>query len=205
MIDQGSGSLGSYIVKQLLADGFHVTALTRGSSATKFPAGVSAKNVDYGSLESIKEALDGTDAVVSTIGTLGIGQQLNIVDAAYALGVKRYIPSEFGVNTRVLGEAMIAKILAGKIKIVNYLEGKAKENPEFTWTGVSNGLFFDIVSLPACGSALVCTWLTQVCRILSMVTTISTPSPRLPQSTIRGTNRFKPPMDLSSPGQFRPF
>ena len=132
-------------MKELLATGFNVTAFTRDDSKTSFPAGVTAKKVDYSSLESLKEALSGQDAVVSTIATPAIGQQLLLVDAAFAVGIKRFIPSEFGVNTRTLGDAKIAKILGGKIKVVNYLQEKAKENSSFTWTGLSNGLFFDIV------------------------------------------------------------
>ncbi|EOO02371.1 putative -like family protein [Phaeoacremonium minimum UCRPA7] len=140
----GSGTIGVYIVKELLATGFYVTVLTRDDSKSSFPAGVTVKKVDYSSLESLKEALAGHDAVVSAIATPAIGTQLTLVDAALASGVKRFIPSEFGINTRTLGDAKIAKILAGKIKTVDYLQEKAKENNSFTWTGLSNGLFFDI-------------------------------------------------------------
>jgi NmrA-like family len=67
------------------------------------------------------------------------------VDAAIAAGVKRFIPSEFGINTRKVRDLSIGKILAGKIGVVDYLQEKAKENEGFTWTGITTGLFFDWV------------------------------------------------------------
>lgn len=104
------------------------------------------KAVDYDSLESLKTALAGQDAVVSTIASPAVGsQQQNVADAAYASGVKRFIPSEFGINTRKLQGLKIAQILAGKTKLVDDLQKKAEENKTFTWTGISNGLFFHYV------------------------------------------------------------
>jgi hypothetical protein len=101
--------------------------------------------VDYTSFDSLKSAFDGQDAVVSVVATLAVPGQKTAVDAAVAAGVKRFIPSEFGINTRKLEGKTIGKILASKIGIVDYLDEKAKENPSFTWTGLSTGLFFDWV------------------------------------------------------------
>jgi hypothetical protein len=64
-----------------------------------------------------------------------------------AAGVKRFIPSEFGINTREVRGTPIGKILAGKIAVVDYLEETARKNPSFSWTGLSTGLFFDWVCL----------------------------------------------------------
>lgn len=104
------------------------------------------KTVDYSSLDALKEAFTGQDAVVSVVGAPGLGAQKLAVDAALAVGVRRFIPSEFGVNTRRVRDQPMGKILAGKIAIVDYLQEKAKENPGFTWTGLTTGLFFDGVS-----------------------------------------------------------
>lgn len=109
------------------------------------------KKVDYDSLESLKDALAGNDAVVSVIATAAIKAQQTIVDAAVAAGIKRFIPSEFGINTRIVGGTPIGKILSGKVATVDYLDSKAKENPGFSWTGVSTGLFFDWVGGFRCG------------------------------------------------------
>ncbi|KAK3940002.1 hypothetical protein QBC46DRAFT_386420 [Diplogelasinospora grovesii] len=141
----GTGNLGTHIVQELLSAGFAVTALTReGSSSTdKLPAGVEVKTVDYTSFDSLRAAFSGQDAVVSVVGTTAVGNQKIAVDAAIAAGVKRFIPSEFGINTREVRDRPIGKILAVKIGIVDYLQEKAKENPSFTWTGLTTGSFFD--------------------------------------------------------------
>ncbi|RYP66741.1 hypothetical protein DL771_007621 [Monosporascus sp. 5C6A] len=139
----GSGNLGKAIVKELLKAGYNVTVFTREDSTSTFPSEVSVRRVDYGSVESLKPALEGQDAVVSTLTTVAAGSQKPLVDAAVEAGVKRFIPSEFGINTRIVEGTAIGQLLQGKIKTVDYLEEKSKANSGFTWTGVSSGLFFD--------------------------------------------------------------
>lgn len=114
------------------------------------------KKVDYQSVESLTSALEGQDAVVSAIATVAVGSQKILVDAAVAAKVKRFISSEFGVNTRTVGDSAIGRILQGKVKVLDYIIEKSRENPWFTWNGVSSGLFFDWVgsldiSDAACG------------------------------------------------------
>jgi hypothetical protein len=111
---------------------------------------VAVKKVDYDSTDSLKEAFKGQDAVVSAIATPAVQGQKTIIDAAVAAGVKRFIPSEFGINTRITGGTAIGKILGGKVAVVDYLEEKAKANSHFSWTGISTGLFFDWVSDQPC-------------------------------------------------------
>ncbi|KAK1752979.1 hypothetical protein QBC47DRAFT_415712 [Echria macrotheca] len=141
----GSGNLGPAIVKELIAAGFTVTALTREGSTSTFPEidGLTVKKVDYTSFDSLRDAFTGQDAVVSVVATAAIGVQNVAIDAAVAAGVKRFIPSEFGVNTRKTQGLPIGKILAGKVSVVDYLDEKAKQNEGFSWTGLSTGLFFD--------------------------------------------------------------
>ncbi|KAI0128770.1 hypothetical protein BJ170DRAFT_580512 [Xylariales sp. AK1849] len=139
----GSGNIGKPIVEELQAAGFKVTALTRESSSSTFPPGVDVKKVDYESVDSLTTALQNQDAVVSAAATVAVGKQYPIIDAAIAAGVKRFIPSEFGINTRTVQHPGLKAILQGKVKALDYIIEKTKENPSFTWTGVSNGLFFD--------------------------------------------------------------
>ncbi|TGJ87539.1 hypothetical protein E0Z10_g1220 [Xylaria hypoxylon] len=139
----GSGNLGRAAVSELVDAGFTVTVLTREGSTATFPARVVSKAVDYTSVGSLTSALEGQDALVSTIATVAIAAQKPLVDAAVAAGVRRIIPSEFGINTRFLGKEPIGTILQGKIQTLNYIHEKSKQNPLFTWTGVSTGLFFD--------------------------------------------------------------
>ena len=134
------------MLQELLAAGFTVTALTREGSSSTFPDGVAVVRVPgYDASEAIQAALTGQDALVSVIGTMGVGAQKAVADAAVAAGIKRFIPSEFGLNTRKLKGETIGKILTGKTGFVDYLDEKAKSNPSFSWTGLSTGLFFDFV------------------------------------------------------------
>lgn len=138
--------MGKYIVQELADQGFTVTVFSRSATAADVPKGVAVKSVDYDDLESLKSALAGEDAVVSVLGAAALGaQQQNLADAALAAGVKRFIPSEFGINTRKLEGLSLAKILGFKIKLVDDLIAKAAQNSSFTWTGVSTGMFFDFL------------------------------------------------------------
>ncbi len=153
---QATGNLGPSILTALHTAGFRVTALARASSqhtnsTPQFPPHLephlAVRHVDYASFESIKEALQGQDAVVSVVGTGAIAVQRLFVDAAVAAGVRRFVPSEFGVNTRKVRGTPIGGVLKGKIAVVDYLEEVvAKGESELTWTGVATGLFFDWVS-----------------------------------------------------------
>jgi hypothetical protein len=113
------------------------------------------RRIDFDSPEILTKALSGQDAVVSLMAPGGIGEQKKAIDAAIEAGVKRFLPSEFGVNTRTATGA-ISKALAAKIGITEYLITKSKENPSFTWTGLSTGVFFDWVRSPQNNGSKFC-------------------------------------------------
>ena len=123
-----------------------MTVLTRASSTSTFPPAVRVHKTDYDSSESLAEGFKGQDAVVSVIASAATGQQQKIVDAAVKAGIKRFIPSEFGIDTQNL-EGGIGKILSGKTATLNLLRKYAAETPGFSWTGLSTSLFFDWVCL----------------------------------------------------------
>jgi hypothetical protein len=81
---------------------------------------------------------------VSTIATAALGEQQKIIDAAANAGVKRFIPSEYGINTQNLWGGP-AKILSVKTQTVEYLRKLAAEHKAFSWTGLSTSMFFDWV------------------------------------------------------------
>lgn len=76
----------------------------------------------------------------------GFSEQLKLVDAAIAAGVKRFIPSEYGCNTADERIRKLVPVFVGKRKVVDYLI--SKEN-EISWTAVITGLFADLVSSSA--------------------------------------------------------
>jgi len=138
------GNLGPAVLQALLDAKFNVTVLSRASSTATFPSSVHVQKVDYSSTDSLLAALKGQDAVVSTIASPGLAAQKTIVDAAVKAGVKRFIPSEFGVNTQSLEDSPGLKaILKAKIETAEYLKEVAASTPGFSWTGISTGLFFD--------------------------------------------------------------
>ncbi|KAI0134764.1 hypothetical protein BJ170DRAFT_216289 [Xylariales sp. AK1849] len=139
-----SGNLGVPLVKELIAAGFKVTALTRESSSSTFPSEVTVKKVDLDSVESLTSALRSQDAVVSTIASSSIGGQYSLIDGAVAARVKRFLPSEFGLHTpRTAGTPGIGQLLGAKAKVLDHLAVKSRENSWFSWTGIATGLFFD--------------------------------------------------------------
>jgi nucleoside-diphosphate-sugar epimerase len=137
------GNLGPTILDALLNAGkFNVTVLSRPDSKSEFPANVNVIKTDY-SESSLAEALQGQDAVVSTIAGAAIPQQTQLIDAAVKAGVKRFLPSEFGSNTTNENSLNICPLFRQKVQIIEYLESKAKRNPNFSWTSLMTGPFFD--------------------------------------------------------------
>ena len=116
----GAGVTGNFIVRQLLKDKAagtvnEVIILTRqvsfvilgqalpthllwqGSNIV-FDGDARVISVEYSNKQSIKDALDGVDVVVSTIASAALGVQAAIAEAAKEAGVKLFVPSEFGVS-----------------------------------------------------------------------------------------------------------
>ncbi|KAK8023720.1 hypothetical protein PG993_011786 [Apiospora rasikravindrae] len=115
------GRLGRLITTALLDAGFTVVALARAeSTTTALPDGVAAvRRVDFTSLEDLTGALEGQDAVVSVIGTMAVGQQRVLVEAAARAGVGRFVPSEYGLDTRAPGlrTTKLGRMLGPKIEL----------------------------------------------------------------------------------------
>lgn len=142
VITGASGSLGKVVLEKLVASGkFNVRVLRRQGSSAAFPAGTEVIDVDFDSVDSLKAALIGQDAVVSTVGSAALASQTTIVDAAIAAGVQRFLPSEFGSDladpaTRAL------PVYVPKVQAQDYLVEKSKTT-SLTYTFVHNGAFLD--------------------------------------------------------------
>ncbi|KAK3377139.1 isoflavone reductase [Lasiosphaeria ovina] len=89
------------------------------------------------SVESLTKAFAGQDAVVSTIGSYHLDDQRAMIDAVVAAGVSRFLPSEYGHDTRRL-DGVLGAMLAGKAAIADYAAEQAKTHPAFTWTTLGN-------------------------------------------------------------------
>ncbi|KAK7425153.1 hypothetical protein QQX98_000067 [Neonectria punicea] len=142
VIAGASGALGSVVFKKFVESGkFNIRVLKRAGSASSFPEGTDVVEVDYSSLESLKSAIKGQDAVISTLTTLAIDSQLAFIDAAVAAGVQRFIPSEFGSNLDVPSVRSLP-VFTQKVKIQDVLIEKSKSTP-LSYSFIYNSAFLD--------------------------------------------------------------
>ncbi|KZO98445.1 NAD-binding protein [Calocera viscosa TUFC12733] len=109
----GAGGLGSLIVDELLQEKAAgkvdmVIILTRKAAGNDDLAAKGAEVivVDYTSPSSLQSALQGIDVVISTLSHLGLTAQESLANASKAVGVKLFVPSEFGGDTTGHTEGM---------------------------------------------------------------------------------------------------
>ncbi|CAI7578236.1 unnamed protein product [Penicillium glandicola] len=150
-----SGSIGKIVLDGLVASSrFEITIISRKESEAIFPPGITVLQTDY-SDEGLEAAFEGKDVVISVVGATAFGEQRKFVDAAIRAGVRRFIPSEFSINSQNDAVLQLLPLFEQKKELVEYL--KSKETDGLTWTGIaSSGLFdwglangfleFDIVS-----------------------------------------------------------
>jgi len=107
----GAGTLGNFVIRQFLKEKAagavnEVIVLTRQASKTTVEGDAKVTRVDYSNPESIKSALSGVDVVISTISGEALDVQGKIAEAAKEVGVKLFIPSDFGNITEGETEGM---------------------------------------------------------------------------------------------------
>ena len=106
IIAGATGALGSKIAHYLLEKGVKVWALVRKGStntiiATLRKQGVEIVEVDFNNIDEIAQACMGEDCLVSAVSRLRkviVDVQTNLVKAAVAAKVPRFIPSDFGLD-----------------------------------------------------------------------------------------------------------
>ncbi|KFY35868.1 hypothetical protein V494_05520 [Pseudogymnoascus sp. VKM F-4513 (FW-928)] len=136
-----SGNIGGAIFKGIVASNkFTVTVLTRPESTATYPAGIKTIQSDY-SEQSLVDAFQGQDAVVSALGAAGLAEEIKIIDAAVKAGVKRFIPSEYGSNSKNEKATALIPFFGLKAQINAHL--KEQEAKGLTWTGIAAGPMFD--------------------------------------------------------------
>jgi nucleoside-diphosphate-sugar epimerase len=140
----GMVSLGHYIVEALKADGsFNISVVSRKSSTAEISSGVNVIKVDDSyPPDELEKAFAGQDAVIMATGFQIMGQEGKFADAAVKAGVKRFIPSEFGSNTRNPETVSVFPMAGAKAKIT--ADVRAKEGTGLTWTAICTGIFTDV-------------------------------------------------------------
>lgn len=103
----GTGNLGGRIAQALVARGAHVRALVRPGSASAVlrDTGIEVVPVDFSDAEAMRAACEGGDCVVSALNGLEdvtVTAQGQLLDAAVAAGVPRFIPSDFSIDYTLL-------------------------------------------------------------------------------------------------------
>ncbi|KAF2197759.1 NAD(P)-binding protein [Delitschia confertaspora ATCC 74209] len=135
------GNLGPSIINAFLKhSSFNLTILTRSESKSTFPPSVKTIRADYSSLDSLTSAFKGQDVALSLVSGTALVDQQKLIDAAIAGGVKRFLPSEYGSNTRDDRVRAVVPVFEAKKKTVEYLQSK---EGEIEWSSLITGPFFD--------------------------------------------------------------
>lgn len=130
-----------------------MTIITRLASRAEYSSNIILKRTDF-SPESLRSALAGQDAVVSCIARSESTTELKIIDAAIDVGIKRFIPSEFGADLGNDVPPEYKALMKGKNYVLTYLKKRAAADKNFTWTAIVPGPFFDYVSMLHVGSVV---------------------------------------------------
>ncbi|KAG5786880.1 hypothetical protein H9Q69_014047 [Fusarium xylarioides] len=137
-----SGALGSAVLDKLIATPhLNVQVLRNLGSKSVYPTVIEVTDVDYSSTEELTRALIGQHALVSTVGAPGISSQYQLIDACVAAGVKRFIPSDFGVDLDN-PNAQKLPLFVPKFKIHQYLVDKSNTT-SLSCTYIYTGSFID--------------------------------------------------------------
>lgn len=143
-----TGNLGPHLVSIFDTDPqFNVSILSRTSSdCSQFPPHIPVHRVeDYNTSESkLVEILTGQDVIISVIAAQALLHQKAIIDAALKAGVKHFVPSEYGHDTRNEQARRLLPpfFVAHKRQIVEYLQSKEAEG--LKWTAIVTGPFFEM-------------------------------------------------------------
>ena len=124
-----------------------MTVLKRESSKSKdsYPSGVQVTRVpDDFAVEKVAELLRGQDGVVVTIKGSQIDIQERIAQACVQAKVKRFIPADFGsCDSSSQRTKDLVPLYKRKTELRERLMKLAEQNPDFTWTSIVPGHFFD--------------------------------------------------------------
>ncbi|KAJ6024960.1 hypothetical protein N7540_005757 [Penicillium herquei] len=136
-----TGNLGPAVLAALINAGFEITVLTRSSNSS-FDSKVKVVEVDYQSVDSLEKALANQEALVITLGAVGLEPHTNLIKAAVAANVKRIIPSEFGSDTTNPNAAALP-VYGDKVAVQKQLNEIVASSSTTSYTSIVNGPFLD--------------------------------------------------------------
>ena len=112
LVAGGTGNLGGRIIRDLIKLGANVRAVVRRKTESETieglrKLGAEPVTVDMSNVDELKRACEDASCVVSALSGLHdviVDTQTNLLDAAVAAGVPRFIPSDFSVDFTQLAE-----------------------------------------------------------------------------------------------------
>ncbi|KAI6093008.1 NmrA-like family protein [Hypoxylon rubiginosum] len=137
-----SGSIGSVMLDAFQKEpSFTLTVLQRASSKFQPPKNIRAITIpDSYPTDELVAAFKGQDVVVNCMTTLSVADQFRMVDAAIAAGVRRYIPSEYGLDNMKPEAQALNAVFHDKGKVQEYLRAKAADGA-IEWMSISCGMW----------------------------------------------------------------
>ena len=144
-----TGDLGFRIAQQLLDRRATLRVLVRPGSATKSEIaqlrerGAEIVEVELADRAALTQALGGVACVVSALSGLRdiiVGAQTQLLEAAVAAGVPRFIPSDFSID--------FTKLPAGSNRNLDLRRefGRVLDNAPIQATSILNGMFMDLLT-----------------------------------------------------------
>ncbi|KAK0648472.1 hypothetical protein B0T16DRAFT_506765 [Cercophora newfieldiana] len=135
------GSIDSIVLKALLAEpSLSVTVLKRESSHAALPPHVPSVTVpDSYPTDKLVEAFRGHDAIINCMTSVSIANQFRFIDAAIAAGVRRCIPSKYGLNNMRPDAQALNAVFRDKGAVQTYLRERAAED-RIEWMSISCGV-----------------------------------------------------------------
>jgi hypothetical protein len=131
--------------------------LTTGLKTATYPPSVQVRKSDF-SDSDIESAFTGQDVVISVVGMSALIEQKRYIDIAVKVGVKHFMPSEFGANASNDAVLELLTIFQAKREVQQYL--KTKESDKFSWTALGTSILLDWVtsflSYQVCNSGRSC-------------------------------------------------
>lgn len=139
----GGTRIGHHILHALLDDGtFNVSIIARWSSKTVYPEGVVVRRIDNSfPHDELVRALTGCEVVISTTGFSAQAEQYKLIDAAIEARVRRFFPSEWGMDNADPTCQKLCPIFKQKSEVQAYL--RLRQSETFTWTAVATSIWLD--------------------------------------------------------------
>ncbi|KAI1826065.1 NAD(P)-binding protein [Xylaria intraflava] len=141
----GSGQVAREVIDALIASKKHdITVFSRGPAPkTGIAPGVKWRTIDYDDKEALVEALRGVHTVLSFVQLLSDPDQKaqkNLIDAAILADVRRFAPSDRGLDNMAWWQ--------GKQKVREYLKEVNEKEDVIEYTLFQPGLFLDYLAFP---------------------------------------------------------